>query len=67
MTAQARPLRALASSEKREPGRPAVAGKAREVTVRFRCTEDERERIQAQAAKAGQSVSDYLRTRALTP
>lgn len=52
-------------SDGRNVGRPAVAGEAREVTIRFRVTEAERERIQALAASAGQLVSDYLRTCAL--
>lgn len=41
------------------------AGEARSVELKARVTEAERDRIQARAAKAGQSVSDYLRTRAL--
>ena len=47
-------------------GRPPLpAGEVRSVELKARVTEAERDRIQTRAAKAGQSVSDYLRTCAL--
>lgn len=47
-------------------GRPPLpVDEVRSVELKARVTEAERDRIQARAAEAGQSVSDYLRTSAL--
>lgn len=48
------------------PGRPALPdGEARDVTIKVRVTEAERERLQAAADREGVSVSERLRVRGL--
>lgn len=54
------------SAPKRPVGRPAVAGEAREVTVRFRCTAEERTRMKELAEEHEMSFSEWLRGRATT-
>lgn len=47
-------------------GRPALPdGEARDVTIKVRVTEAERERLQAAADREGVSVSERLRVRGL--
>ncbi len=47
------------------PGLPGAAAKTENVNVRF--SREEREQLEARAAEAGQSVSEYIRAQALPP
>jgi uncharacterized protein (DUF1778 family) len=54
----------MTSPTKRPPGRPKLDNPRSEV-VRYRVTSDELRALQAAADKAGQTLTDYARDRAL--